>query len=402
MKQKKMLLKSIVLTLVIGISLLQSTTLTLANTETTTSNLSTTSTGTTLPNTTAITPSTTEATTSTVQSTTIQEATRQEPITTQVPKVSEEKQVSLESTVDYTYAGCVQWVRDRTKSLFNYNLPYAGMNKYKLYGASAYWDYMPKVGYKLGKEPAKYALAVWEQTPYKIDGTYNYGHLALVEEVKGDTVTISQGGYLGGKWGKYNGVLYKNYKKSQVPGIARKFLGYIYLKEQPKAIQPVVAKKAVNAAPQKTTKPTSKAPTKKATNTTQPTVKSETVYRVYHGGIQRHLYTKNLSEAKTLGQRGWKFEGEKFKAVTNGQAVYRLYHSGLREHLYTTNVNEKNVLSKNGWRYEGIAWYSSGKRPIYRLYHAGLRVHLYTADANEKNVLVGRGWKYEGISFYVQ
>lgn len=127
-----------------------------------------------------------------------------------------------------------------------------------------------------------------------------------------------------------------------------------------------------------------------------------TVYRLYHGGIKRHLYTKSLDEANILSKRGWNFEGAKFGTATKGTPVYRLYHSGTREHLYTTSTNERDVLSKRGWRYEGIAWYSTGKRPIYRLYHAGLKVHLYTADANEKNTLSKRGWKYEGVAFTVK
>lgn len=130
--------------------------------------------------------------------------------------------------------------------------------------------------------------------------------------------------------------------------------------------------------------------------------KSNTVYRLYHSGIKRHLYTKSLDEANTLSKRGWKFEGAKFKTATKGKAVYRLYHSGTREHIYTTNVNERDTLRKRGWRYEGVAWYSTGKKPIYRLYHKGLKVHLYTADVNERNTLRKRGWTYEGVAFNVQ
>lgn len=131
--------------------------------------------------------------------------------------------------------------------------------------------------------------------------------------------------------------------------------------------------------------------------------KSNTVYRLYHSGIKRHLYTKSLDEANTLTKRGWKFEGAKFKTATSGKPVYRLYHGGTREHIYTTNVNERNTLRKRGWRYEGVAWYSTGKKPIYRLYHKGLNVHLYTADKNERNTLVKKhGWKYEGVAFRVK
>ncbi len=152
-----------------------------------------------------------------------------------------------------------------------------------------------------------------------------------------------------------------------------------------------------------TSKVATKSTTKKTTTTVvRPSVKTEMVYRLYHSGIKRHLYTKSSYEAKVLSGRGWRFEGEKFQTATKGIPVYRLYHSGTREHLYTTSINERDTLKTRGWRYEGIAWYSTGKKPIYRLYHAGLKVHLYTADANEKNVLSKRGWRYEGVAFNVQ
>lgn len=149
--------------------------------------------------------------------------------------------------------------------------------------------------------------------------------------------------------------------------------------------------------------PTTKISTKPTTQTmTTPSTKVEVVYRLYHSGIKRHLYTKSSYEAQVLSDRGWRFEGEKFRTATKGIPVYRLYHSGTREQLYTTSANERDTLKTRGWRYEGIAWYSTGQTPIYRLYHAGLKVHLFTADINEKKTLSERGWTYEGISFYVK
>lgn len=124
--------------------------------------------------------------------------------------------------------------------------------------------------------------------------------------------------------------------------------------------------------------------------------------RLYHPGIQRHLYTQNLDEAAYLATVGWNYEGVKFKTAATGKPVYRMYHSGTREHLYTTSSHERDVLRTRGWRYEGTAWNSGGKTPIYRLYHEGLQVHLYTADKNESDTLRKRGWKYEGVSFYTQ
>lgn len=126
------------------------------------------------------------------------------------------------------------------------------------------------------------------------------------------------------------------------------------------------------------------------------------VYRLYHKGIKRHLYTQNQHEIQVLSKRGWRYEGEKFRTSSYGMPVYRLYHAGTREHLYTTNKNERDLLKTRGWRYEDVAWHSAGQKPIYRLYHSGLKVHLYTADTNERDILTKRGWKDEGISFFVK
>lgn len=129
------------------------------------------------------------------------------------------------------------------------------------------------------------------------------------------------------------------------------------------------------------------------------------IYRLYHAGIKRHLYTQNFSEAQILTSKGWRHEGIAFLTVPSGTPVYRLYHSGTREHLYTISTPERDVLAQRGWRYEGIAWYSlfnvPFSKPVYRLYHAGLKVHLYTSDQHEKNVLITRGWQDEGTAFYI-
>ena len=126
-------------------------------------------------------------------------------------------------------------------------------------------------------------------------------------------------------------------------------------------------------------------------------------YRLYHIGIQRHLYTQSLDEASVLSTRGWDFEGVTFHTVASGTPVYRLYGKVMKEHLYTTNKQERDALARTGaWNAEGIAFYSGGKTPVYRLYHVGLRVHLYTADKNEVKVLSTRGWQNEGITFYTK
>ncbi|MBF0777381.1 GBS Bsp-like repeat-containing protein [Streptococcus cuniculi] len=144
-----------------------------------------------------------------------------------------------------------------------------------------------------------------------------------------------------------------------------------------------------------------------ATRKRQSNVKQEatsvvaSVYRLYHPGLQVHLYTRDVNEYKVLGTRGWKQEGESWKIATQqGEPVYRLYHPGLRIHLYTKDRNEYQVLGGRGWNQEGEAYRSYGNMPIYRLYHPGVKRHLYTRDANEYKVLGTRGWKQEGVAFY--
>ena len=77
------------------------------------------------------------------------------------------------------------------------------------------------------------------------------------------------------------------------------------------------------------------------------------------------------------------------KSVLADTGLYRLYHPGLQVHLYTTDTNEYKVLGARGWKQEGLAWNTADKQgdAVYRLYHPGLRVHLYTKDTNEYKVL---------------
>ena len=81
------------------------------------------------------------------------------------------------------------------------------------------------------------------------------------------------------------------------------------------------------------------------------------------------------------------------KSVLADTGLYRLYHPGLQVHLYTTDTNEYKVLGARGWKQEGLAWNTADKQgdAVYRLYHPGLRVHLYTKDTNEYKVLATRG-----------
>ena len=46
------------------------------------------------------------------------------------------------------------------------------------------------------------------------------------------------------------------------------------------------------------------------------------------------------------------------KVISFGnRPVYRLYHKGNKRHLFTSDSNERNVPLKNGWTNEGIGFY---------------------------------------------
>lgn len=98
--------------------------------------------------------------------------------------------VSNMAPKDYSSEGCVSWVKDRSK-LIGITLPGTGLNSYGLYGASAYWTNLPS-RYARRSEPSVNALAVWK---YAGNASYrNYGHVAFVEKIEGDNITLSEGG----------------------------------------------------------------------------------------------------------------------------------------------------------------------------------------------------------------
>ena len=165
----------------------------------------------------------------------------------------------------------------------------------------------------------------------------------------------------------------------------------------------IVDTAAPQSSPQTTVTTSSTTSTQHSGNISSPKAKEATqpVYRLYHSGLQVHLYTTDTNERDTLKHRGWTYEGEAWKTATQaGTPVYRLYHSGLRVHLYTSDANEYKVLATRGWRQEGVAYRSKGDTPVYRLYHPGIKKHHFTKDSNEYKTLASRGWKQEGIAWY--
>ncbi len=134
---------------------------------------------------------------------------------------------------DFSTAGCVKWVKYRA-SQTGISLPGTGYNSYGLAGASAYWDTLPSRGYARGSEPTVNALAVWK---FSSTSAYrNYGHVAYVENVNGNSVTVSEGG-LPSRY-SYNGntgarcITVSKGEMGTLGGCSG-FLGYVYLTGAP-------------------------------------------------------------------------------------------------------------------------------------------------------------------------
>ena len=121
------------------------------------------------------------------------------------------------------------------------------------------------------------------------------------------------------------------------------------------------------------------------------------VHRLSNNG---HFYTLDNDEMLRVVNKGWKYEGEAFKAYKNNDGtkipIYRLNNN---RHFFTANANERNWLISDGWRDEGIALYvdKNGNTPIYRL--SKNNRHFFTVNANERNWLISDGWRDEGIGW---
>ncbi|NEG95361.1 hypothetical protein GFD17_01030 [Bifidobacterium sp. SMB2] len=125
------------------------------------------------------------------------------------------------------------------------------------------------------------------------------------------------------------------------------------------------------------------------------------VYRLYHRGADRHLYTVNRNEYNTLQRRGWRSEGVSFKASKTGTPVYRLYFGHYHLHLYTANKYEYNSLQKKGWRGEGIAfrYAADGLNDVYRLNNPYTREHIYTSYNEYRLLGLRTKWQQEHIAW---
>ncbi len=96
---------------------------------------------------------------------------------------------------------------------YGYCTWYVASKRFVPWGGNAgTWIYNAKsLGYKTGKTPRVGSIVVTTENRY-------YGHVALVEKVSGDTITVSEMNYVG--WGKTN--------RRTLPTTNRSIKGYIY------------------------------------------------------------------------------------------------------------------------------------------------------------------------------
>ena len=129
--------------------------------------------------------------------------------------------------------------------------------------------------------------------------------------------------------------------------------------------------------------------------------------RMFHQGLNQHLWTTCTNEYRVLLTRGWRQEGVAWYTPRTGRPVHRLFHEGIVRHHYTADQDEIRVLRQRGWNDEGVLFFCAspivgpnGGIRMTRLFHEGSLKHLHTADAHEVAVLVRyRGWRNEGESF---
>ena len=131
------------------------------------------------------------------------------------------------------------------------------------------------------------------------------------------------------------------------------------------------------------------------------------LWRMFHPGINQHLWTTCAHEYSILSTRGWNPEGVAWNTPRTGRPVHRLFHEGIVRHHYTADQNEIRVLRERGWNDEGVLFFCASPNVgvnqrinMTRLFHEGALKHLHTADANEVAILTSQhGWRNEGTSF---
>lgn len=128
-----------------------------------------------------------------------------------------------------------------------------------------------------------------------------------------------------------------------------------------------------------------------------------TIYRLLFPPTNKHLYSTDVNECRSLCAAGWVQETSPGISATSGVGIYRLYNPATDEHLFTADTNERDTLaSKNGWKIDNggkpIFYGVESGTPVYRLYNPTVPTvasHHYTSDKNEINVLLGAKWQYD-------
>jgi hypothetical protein len=246
---------------------------------------------------------------------------------------------------DSCIPNCVGYANGRSRELSN--------NQAEMPQCNAV-DWFGNTSYETGSEPRLGAVMCWS-------GGGGYGHVAVVEAIDGDTITVSNSNYKGTRFF----LMQLNVNDLNLPG--RPFMGFIY---NPFIEVGTGIKEKENA-----------------------------IYRFYnlHNGL--HFMTADYQEALTAKDNGWTFEGYAF--IQSGDIpVFRIYNPNNAQHHYTTSKKEVEDRKTDGWDDEGIAFMSkSSGDPIYRLYNGGLG-HHFTASPAEVTTCIRNNWELEGVGWY--
>lgn len=117
---------------------------------------------------------------------------------------------------------CVAYAKARFREVWGFDLHATGIyNGY--YGAQGYYYNAAANGDTVTNTPAAGCLAVW--------GDSTYGHVGFVEQVNGDQILLTEGGYNGGfHEGWYNRYSLDRSWTSGGQNFYQKFLGFVYIK----------------------------------------------------------------------------------------------------------------------------------------------------------------------------
>jgi len=238
--------------------------------------------------------------------------------------------------------------------------------------------------FKVNHTPAIQTVAVREAHA----DNYDYGHVAWVEAVNGNQVTVTEMA-----WGvSYpGGYRTRTYDAGYFDG------GYIHYYHDP----PLTTADGLehdDAAP--------------LNNGAIP------VYHFYSTMLEKQLLSIDSNEKDTIianfPEHAWKYRGIVWYVYPVQQEdtipVYRFYSPVLQSHLFTTDANEKNTITatfpETVWRYEGVSFfvylnYVNGTAPVFRLYSETLRTHFFTMNSGARDSMLASGrWRDEGIAYY--